>query len=96
MVATFRMNFGPYLGDASVEALLARLRTSKDFVRLWQRHDVGVRRAGRKAFRHPTLGELVFDHQAFQVIDAPALRLVVYTPVGESTGRACVSTAARP
>jgi hypothetical protein len=93
MVATFRMNVGPYLGDPSVDALLARLGASEDFTRLWQRHDVSVRRAGRKAMRHPTLGELVFDHQAFQVIDAPGLRMVVYTPVGESTGRACAATA---
>ncbi|MFT3776114.1 MAG: hypothetical protein QM820_63030 [Minicystis sp.] len=91
MVATFRMSVGPYLGDATVEALLARLHTSADFTRLWQQHDVGVRRAGRKAMRHPALGDLVFDHQAFQVIDAPALRLVVYTPVDESTRRACAA-----
>jgi transcriptional regulator with XRE-family HTH domain len=96
MVATFRMNVGPYLGDPGVEALLTRLGASKEFTRLWQRHDVSVRRAGRKAMRHPTLGDLVFDHQAFQVIDAPALRMVVYTPVGESTDRACASTAPKP
>ncbi|WP_394824937.1 helix-turn-helix transcriptional regulator [Pendulispora albinea] len=81
MVAAFRLNIGPYMGDPSVESLLARLRTSDDFVRLWKRQDVSVRRVGRKAMHHPKLGELVFEHQAFQVIDAPALRLVVYTPV---------------
>jgi transcriptional regulator with XRE-family HTH domain len=82
MVATFRVNVGPYVGDPAVEALLARLRTSEDFVRLWERQDVSVRRVGRKTVRHPELGELAFDHQAFQVIEAPTLRLVVYTPVG--------------
>jgi transcriptional regulator with XRE-family HTH domain len=96
MVATFRMNVGSSLGDPGVAALLARLGASQDFTRLWQRHDVGVRRAGRKAMRHPTLGDLVFDHQAFQILDAPTLRLVVYTPVGESTGRACASAAPKP
>jgi transcriptional regulator with XRE-family HTH domain len=80
MVATFRMNVGPYMGDPAVEALLERLRASDDFVRLWDRQDVSVRRVGRKTVRHPQLGDLVFYHQAFQVIDAPALRLVVYTP----------------
>jgi transcriptional regulator with XRE-family HTH domain len=81
MVAAFRMNIGPYMGDTVVESLLARLRTSNDFVRLWERQDVSVRRIGRKTVQHPKLGTLAFDHQAFQVIDAPALRLVVYTPV---------------
>jgi transcriptional regulator with XRE-family HTH domain len=85
MVATFRMNVGPYVGDPAVEALLERLRASDDFVRLWNRQDVSVRRIGRKTVRHPQLGDLVFDHQAFQVIDAPALRLVVYTPAETST-----------
>jgi transcriptional regulator with XRE-family HTH domain len=80
MVATFRMSVGPYMGDPTVEALLERLRASDDFVRLWNRQHVRARRTGRKTFRHPKLGDLVFDHQAFQVIDAPALRLVVYTP----------------
>jgi transcriptional regulator with XRE-family HTH domain len=83
MVATFRMNIGPYLGDASVDALLTRLRRSADFVRLWNRHDVSVRKMGRKTVRHPKLGELVFEHQAFQVIEEPTLRLVVYTRVGK-------------
>ena len=80
MVAAFRMSVGPYLGDPSVEPLLARLRAHEDFVRMWNRQDVSVRRVGRKTLEHPKLGELVFDHQAFQVIDAPALRLIVYTP----------------
>lgn len=81
MVAAFRLNIGPYMGDPSVEALLARLRTSSEFVRLWKRQDVSVRRIGRKTVEHPRLGKLAFDHQAFVLVDAPALRLVVYTPV---------------
>jgi hypothetical protein len=93
MVASFRRNAAPYLGDPGVEALLARLAASKEFTRLWQRQEVSARRVGRKAMRHPTLGDLVFDHQAFEVVDAPALRMVVYTPVGESTQRAIATRA---
>jgi transcriptional regulator with XRE-family HTH domain len=84
MVAAFRMSIGPNAGAPAVESLLARLRTSDHFVRLWKRQDVSVRRIGRKTVKHPELGELAFEHQAFQAIDAPALRLVVYTPVGAS------------
>jgi hypothetical protein len=40
---------------------------------------VSERRTGRKVLKHPKLGTLAFNHQAFQLVDVPALRLIVYT-----------------
>jgi hypothetical protein len=48
--------------DPEPAALVAELRTtSPEFAGLWDEHEVAVRRAATKRFRHPTIGILELD-----------------------------------
>ncbi|GCE29919.1 transcriptional regulator [Dictyobacter alpinus] len=86
VLAQLRANSGRYPDDAQLSALIADLQQrSPDFARWWSRHDVQERREGRKELIHPQLGSLVFDHDTFQIEDAPGLKMVVYLPANEET-----------
>jgi transcriptional regulator with XRE-family HTH domain len=52
---------------------------SADFRRLWDQHDVRPRRAGRKVFHHPRVGDVVLIHQTWHLDDS-ATRLSLYQP----------------
>lgn len=63
-------------------ALVAELAAaSGDFGRLWQRHDVQMRRSGSKAVRHPALGEINLDVQVLHA-DAGQRFCVFQAPIG--------------
>ncbi|MFF7333312.1 helix-turn-helix transcriptional regulator [Streptomyces sp. NPDC090306] len=48
--------------DPEPAALVSELRTgSQEFARLWDEHEVAVRRASTKRFRHPAVGILELD-----------------------------------
>jgi transcriptional regulator with XRE-family HTH domain len=48
--------------DRAAAALVAELRArSAEFARLWEEHDVAVRRGATKRFRHPVVGLLELD-----------------------------------
>ncbi len=53
-------------------------QASPEFCREWKRHDVARSGAGRKEIRHPRAGTLVFEHAAFNLVDAPEQRLGLY------------------
>jgi hypothetical protein len=36
---------------------------------------------------HPTLGQLEFEHLTLQVINNPDVRIVIYTPQGETRAK---------
>jgi transcriptional regulator with XRE-family HTH domain len=79
-VAAFRRSAAPFIGHPAFDALLARLRTNCDFVRLWDCHHVDVRHNGFKEIRGGAQGTLRLVHQAFTVTDRQDLTLVVYSP----------------
>lgn len=61
-VADLRATVGRRPDDPDLLALVAELqRTSPLFARLWNEHDVAVRRADRKRIEHPTVGLLELD-----------------------------------
>jgi transcriptional regulator with XRE-family HTH domain len=65
--------------DARLAALVRGLRAgSREFARLWEAHDVSVRRSDVKRFQHPVVGLLELD---CEVLLSPEhdQRLVVYT-----------------
>jgi transcriptional regulator with XRE-family HTH domain len=56
-VADLRATYGRRRGDPDVEALVATLLSaSSEFAELWERHEVGVRRADHKRIIHAEVG----------------------------------------
>jgi hypothetical protein len=81
MVAEFRATHDLWAGDPAFVELLERLRRGcPEFQGWWDAHDVGSSFAGLKLLSHPTKGKMRLQHVAFQSNDAPALKLVIYTP----------------
>lgn len=63
--------------DAAVTALIAELLDgSPEFARLWQRHDVRLRRGEAKPFRHPQVGEFTLTNEVLYLADGQ--RMSVY------------------
>lgn len=79
-VAEFRAEVGAQLGDAAyielVQSLSAR---SEEFAAVWQDHEVQRFNTRLRRFRHPTLGELVLEHNRLLPSDGSGAHLVVYT-----------------
>jgi transcriptional regulator with XRE-family HTH domain len=66
--------------DPTAAALLRRLRAgSAEFGRLWDEHEVAVRRESRMRIRHPLLGPLELDSELL-LTPTEDQRLVVFTP----------------
>ncbi|OLT23895.1 XRE family transcriptional regulator [Actinomadura sp. CNU-125] len=66
--------------DAAAAALVERLHgTGGEFTRLWERHEVAVRRTSRMRVLHPEVGAVEFDAEVL-VTPAADQRLVVYAP----------------
>ncbi|WP_348650133.1 hypothetical protein [Solwaraspora sp. WMMA2080] len=76
-VAWLRADADP--GSPRLAALVGELTLkSPDFVRLWARHDVRVKSAGRKRFAHPVVGEFAVNFETFQVNGKAGQTLTVY------------------
>jgi transcriptional regulator with XRE-family HTH domain len=78
LVANLRRAADEAPEDPLFEPVLVRLRGYPEFRKLWARHDVERRHSVRKELRHPTLGRLVFETQAYQ--SGFGLRLVIFVP----------------
>lgn len=66
--------------DAAASALVGRLREASDeFARLWERHEVAVRRTSRMKVLHPEIGAIEFDAETL-LTPVEDQRLVVFTP----------------
>jgi len=65
--------------DPRVGALIRRLRAgSPEFVRLWDEHEVAVKRSDRKRFLHPVIGLIELNCEVLFTPDQDQ-RLVVYS-----------------
>ena len=85
LVADLRAASGRRSGDPTVAGLVDRLRTaSAGFRRLWDEHEVAVRRADRKAMLHPRVGHLLMDCETLVTPDQ-GQQLVVLTPADAET-----------
>lgn len=63
-----------------LQDLVGELSMRSDrFRELWAQQDVKLHRAGTKHLRHPLVGEMVLDYEAFEIPASPGLRLNVYT-----------------
>ncbi|MFA1540190.1 helix-turn-helix transcriptional regulator [Actinomadura monticuli] len=66
--------------DEPARTLVRRLRAaSEEFGRLWDRHEVAVRRTSRMRVVHPEVGPIEFDAEVL-LTPAEDQRLVVFTP----------------
>jgi transcriptional regulator with XRE-family HTH domain len=54
------------------------LLKSPEFARLWKRYDVRNRSYGKKAFRHPEVGDLTLGYQSLQLEGTPGHHLLAY------------------
>lgn len=85
IVSKFRSITSRYLGDEKLTELIEDLqRVSPEFREWWSHHDVYARNEGRKEYKHPTVGRLVFEYTVFQPEGSLDLRLVMYTPLPEA------------
>ncbi|MFI6168977.1 helix-turn-helix transcriptional regulator [Nocardia sp. NPDC051052] len=77
-VASLRASAGD-LDDPRLTELVGELSLkSDDFRRLWARHDIRGKTAGKKRFRNPMVGELTLAYETFSVNGAPGQLLVAY------------------
>jgi transcriptional regulator with XRE-family HTH domain len=78
IVAEFRADVGTHLDDPEIQSLVADLRRqSALFERLWDEHAVLDREGGRRSFRHPTLGFVVYEQVTFNLAHQPGLKLTM-------------------
>lgn len=57
---------------------------SEVFRTRWADHDVRFHRSGTKRFRHPLIGDVTLDFEAFEISADPGLRLNTYTAAPDS------------
>lgn len=78
-VANLRAVLAARPDDPRPAALVAELRASSaHFARLWDEHEVAVKRSDVKRFRHPVVGEMALDCEVLLSAEHDQ-RLIVYT-----------------
>ncbi|QFY09934.1 helix-turn-helix domain-containing protein [Nonomuraea phyllanthi] len=78
VVGHLRLAAGKYPEDPRLASLIGELAMgSERFRRLWARADVRARTYGRKAFRHPLVGELELHQENFALPDESGMELLV-------------------
>jgi hypothetical protein len=83
IVADLRAVAGRRAGDPVVTGLIARLQAaSPEFRRLWETHEVGLRRADRKTVVHRRVGPVVVDCETLLTPDL-GQQLLVLTPADD-------------
>ena len=79
LVAMLRLAAGAGPTDPRLTALVGELSTrSREFSRLWARHDVRYVCRGEKVIRHPVVGELHLAFEPMPLTTAPGMRMTVY------------------
>jgi transcriptional regulator with XRE-family HTH domain len=85
LLAQFRASTERYVGEPWRSALVAELeQASPQFRAWWPRYDIQVTHTEKKELNHPLVGRLVLQPTTFQVMDAPDLHMVIYTPLTEA------------
>jgi transcriptional regulator with XRE-family HTH domain len=85
LVAKFRADSARHLGDPAFESLIAALKkSSPEFAKAWQRHEVSRSGEGRKDMRHPIAGMLSFSHAVFHPAEFSEQRLILYSPLSDN------------
>ncbi|MEU8383466.1 helix-turn-helix transcriptional regulator [Streptosporangium sp. NPDC048865] len=78
-VAQLRAIAGADLDDPYLTDLVGELSLkSKDFRRMWARHDVSSHNVATKRFRHHDVGDLTLTYEMFNINDSPGQKLIVF------------------
>lgn len=81
-LAEFRAESGVRLGTGRHRAVVSALiEVSPDFRAQWAEQAVGRFHSRQRTFRHPTEGDLVFEHNRLVPSDVPDMHVVMYVPV---------------
>jgi transcriptional regulator with XRE-family HTH domain len=79
VVSFLRMDAGCCPDDPRLSALVGELSVkSEEFRRLWATHDVREKSYGVKHLRHPLVGELKLNFEAFRLADDEGQALMTY------------------
>ncbi|WP_435808451.1 helix-turn-helix transcriptional regulator [Streptomyces afghaniensis] len=79
-VSLLRTEAGRAPGDTDLTGLIGELVTrSEEFRSAWAKHNVRLHHTGRKAFRHPAIGEITLDFDAMELPSQPGLTLTAYS-----------------
>ncbi|MFF0520748.1 helix-turn-helix transcriptional regulator [Actinomadura nitritigenes] len=79
-VSLLRTEVGRAPGDSGLTGLIGELVTrSEEFRTAWAKHNVRLHHTGRKAFRHPAIGEITLDFDAMELPAQPGLTLTAYS-----------------
>ncbi|MFB6847599.1 helix-turn-helix transcriptional regulator [Streptomyces sp. NPDC056373] len=79
-VSLLRTEAGRAPQDAELTGLIGELVTRSDeFRAAWAKHNVRLHHGGRKAFRHPAIGEITLDFDAMELPAHPGLTLTAYS-----------------
>ncbi|MFB7576119.1 helix-turn-helix transcriptional regulator [Streptomyces sp. NPDC093064] len=79
-VSLLRTEAGRAPGDSDLTGLIGELVTRSDeFRTAWAKHNVRLHHTGRKAFRHPAIGEITLDFDAMELPAQPGLTLTAYS-----------------
>jgi transcriptional regulator with XRE-family HTH domain len=84
VVAAFRADAALAGAESEVAPLVAELRaTSPEFATIWDETQVQTHGEDTKRVRHPKLGDIELEFNAFAVHGRPDLSLIVYTPASD-------------
>jgi transcriptional regulator with XRE-family HTH domain len=79
VVSFLRMDAGCYPDDPRLSALVGELSVkSEEFRGLWAMHDVREKSYGVKHLRHPLVGDLALNFEAFRLADDEGQALMTY------------------
>ncbi|MEW1872548.1 hypothetical protein AB0420_31390 [Streptomyces caelestis] len=98
-VSLLRTEAGHAPGDTDLTGLIGELVIRSDeFRTAWARHNVRLHHTGRKAFRHPAIGEITLDFDAMELPAHPGLTLSTYSaePDTPTTTPSCCSRPGHP
>ena len=86
MVAQLRAAYGRHIGEPAWTGFVRRLQAaSPEFGQMWEQHEVAATATYDKIFRHPAHPRLAMTSNSLSVNAVPGTRMVVYTPMDETT-----------
>ena len=79
-VASLRYVAGQYPDDRALAELVGELSmNSREFARLWAKHDVRLCSSGTKRLHHPQVGDLDLHYEVLHLPDSNGQRLLTHT-----------------
>jgi hypothetical protein len=82
MLALFRASTERFVGEPWFKALVADLQLrSSEFRAWWSHHDLQIAHTGPIELNHPPDKWVVLQPTTLQVVNAPDLRMTIYTPL---------------